>query len=120
MLQRKVNPYTLFKLYNLDFCSRIQAKGTLGKRKCHLHILASFVIHGFIYTTHSGFVLKCNPWLYNSKVKKKKPICPSNLYNHQENVKAMLFLNLDLQSNKAYQIILTDLLVFRPLKTQLD
>ena len=72
MPQRKVNPYALFKVYNLDFCSRIQAKGTLGKRKSHLHILASFVIHGFIYTVHSGFVLKCNPWLCNSKVKKKK------------------------------------------------
>ena len=118
MPQWKVNPYTLFKVYNLDFCSRIQAKGTLGKRKSHLHILASFVIHGFIYTAHSGFVLKCNPWLYNPKV--KKTLSQSNLYNHQENVKAVLFLNLDLQSNKAYQIILTDLLVFRPLKTQLD
>ena len=30
MSQRKVNPYTWFKLYNLDFCSRIQAVGTLG------------------------------------------------------------------------------------------
>ena len=54
MPQRKVNPYTLFKLYNLDFCSRIQAVGTLGfniyiyiyiyidkynpkKRKSHVH-----------------------------------------------------------------------------------
>ena len=48
MPQRKVNPYTLFKLYNLDFCSRIQVVGTLGfniyidiynpkKRKSHVH-----------------------------------------------------------------------------------
>ena len=48
MPQRKVSPYTLFKLYNLDFCSRLQAVGTLGfniyiyiynpkKRKSHVH-----------------------------------------------------------------------------------
>ena len=29
MPQQKVNPYTLFKLYNLDFCSRVQDVGTL-------------------------------------------------------------------------------------------
>ena len=46
MPQWKVSPYTLFKLYNLDFCSRLQAVGTLGlyiyiynpkKRKSHVH-----------------------------------------------------------------------------------
>ena len=52
MPQRKVNPYTLFKFYNIDFCSRIQAVGTLRfniyiyiyiyiynpkKRKSHVH-----------------------------------------------------------------------------------
>ena len=47
MPQQKVNPYSLFKFYNLDFCSRIQAVGTQGfniyryinpkKRKSHLH-----------------------------------------------------------------------------------
>ena len=61
MSQRKVNPYTRFKLYNLDFCSRIQAVGTLG-----------FNIYRYIYNQR-----KCkshvynqarNPWLYSSKL----------------------------------------------------
>ena len=27
---QKVNPYTLFKQYNLDFCTRVQDVGTQG------------------------------------------------------------------------------------------
>ena len=30
MPQQKLNPYTLFKLYYLDFYSRVQDVGTLG------------------------------------------------------------------------------------------
>ena len=58
MPQRKVNPYALFKLYNLDFCSRLQAVGTLG-------------LYIYIYTQRNVkamYIIKmCNPWLYSSK-----------------------------------------------------
>ena len=30
MRWQKVNPYTLFKQYNLDFCTRVQDVGTQG------------------------------------------------------------------------------------------
>ena len=96
MPQRKVNPYTLFKLYNLDFCSRIQAVGTLGFniyiyiyinitqrnvkamyiiKLCNPCLYSSKFCNPLYLDTHIGFVLKCNPWLYNPKVKKNvKPI----------------------------------------------